>query len=98
MTRGKNESILLTTLAAVPVMHFFFFGMNIDFQLGKHTELHKINKSSINKTPEHYIFIEGGVWIQVDITRYIDGGGGCIPVGCKRGVMLRCSSQGISGY
>lgn len=43
------------------------FYMNIDFQLGEHTELHKIS------TPEHYIFIEGSVQIWVDIIRYIDG-------------------------
>lgn len=46
VTQGKNESGLLTILAAVPVMHLF------RACIGRHTVLCKIS------VPEHYVCIE----------------------------------------
>lgn len=55
VTQGKNESGLLTILAAVPVMRLFCAC------IGRHTVLHKIT------VPEHYVFIEALclIWIYV---------------------------------
>lgn len=83
VTQGKNESGLLTILAAVPVMHLFCAC------IGRHTVLHKIS------VPEHYVFVEALclIWLYV-----VGQGAVWIPVGCCYAVILRYSCLEMFGY
>lgn len=85
VTQGRNESGLLTILAAAPVKHLFCAC------IGRHTVLHKIT------VLEHYVFIETLclIWI------YVAGDGGSLDPSwmqvCTM-VTLMCSSWEIFGF
>lgn len=84
VTQGKNESGLLTILAAVPGVHLFCACIE------RHTMLYNIS------VPEHmfiYRSIMFNMWIYV-----VEEGAVWIPFGCRYAVTLRCSSWEIFGH